>query len=93
MKPKHWSKDDAEDSFLKKKLEREISSERFPPYIQYKVLYTSPHERRLQPYLMKVDLKGTNENLKLSFGIMQEECKFYTWLMCVCISQCCGNCN
>ena len=76
MKLKHKSKEE---------FEGEVGSERFPPYIHYKVLYTSSHERRLQPYLMKVDLKGTNENLKLSFRIMQEACKFYTWLVCVCV--------
>ena len=79
-----------EDSFLKLKhkskeqFEGEVGSGRFPPYIHYKILYTSPQESRLQPYLMKVDLKGTNENLKLSFCIMQGACKFYTWLTCVC---------
>ena len=79
MKLKHKSKEE---------FEGEVGSERFPPYIHYKVLYTLSHERRLQPYLMKVDLKGTNENLKLSFGIMQEACKFYTWLVCVCVCVC-----
>ena len=76
MKLKHKSKEE---------FEGEVGSERFPPYIHYKILYTSPQESRLQPFLMKVDLKGTNENLKLSFYIMQEACKFYTWLMCVCV--------
>ena len=70
----------------KEQFKGEVGSGRFPPYIHYKVLYTSPQESRLQPYLMKVDLKGTNENLKLSFAIMQEACKFYTWLVCVCAS-------
>ena len=84
----------SEDLFLKLKnmskqeFDGEVSSGRFPPYIHYKVLYTSPQERRVQPSLMKVDLKGTNENPKLSFRIMQEACKFYTWLVCVCVCVC-----
>ena len=76
MKLKHKSKEE---------FEGEVGSGRFPPYIHYKVLYTSPQERRLQPSLMKVDLKGTNENLKLSFRIMQEACKSYGSCVCVCV--------
>ena len=56
--------------------EGEVNSGRFPPYVRYKLLYTSPQERRPQPSLMMVDLKGTNENLKLSFDIMEEASKF-----------------
>ena len=61
----------------------EISSGRFPPYIIYKVVYTSPEQRRLQPALMRVDLEGTDKHLKLSFDIMEEACKFHTWYACV----------
>ena len=60
----------------KEEFEGEVSSGRFPPYIHYKIVYTSPEERRLQPGLMKVDMKGTNENLKLSCDIMEEVCTF-----------------
>ena len=81
MKLKHKSK---------KEFEGEVGSGRFPPYIHYKVLYTSPQERRLQPSLMKVDLKGTNENLKLSFRIMQEACTvslIHGSCVCVCVCE------
>ena len=59
-----------------KEFKGEVSSGRFPPYIHYKLLYTSPQEKRLQPSLMMVDLKGSNENVKLSFDIMEEACKY-----------------
>ena len=70
MKLKNKSKEEFED---------EVSSGRFPPYIHYKIVYTSPEERRPQPALMKVDMKGTNEDLKLSCEIMEEVCKFNIW--------------
>ena len=39
---------------------------------------------------MKVDLKGTNENVKLNFKIMEEACKVHTWLVCGCVCACVG---
>ena len=64
--------------------EGEVNSGRFPPFVRYKLLYTSPQERRTQPSLMMVDLKGSNENLRLSFDIMEEACKY----VCVCVCAC-----
>lgn len=81
----------SEDLFLKLKnktreeLKGEVNSGRFPPYVHYKPLYTLPQEKRPQPSLMMVDLKGTNENLKLSFNIMEEACKFCMYMTRVCV--------
>lgn len=69
-----------EDEFLKLKnkskteFEGEVNSGRFPPYICYKILYTSPEENRLQPALLKIDIHGTNKNLTVSCEIMEEAC-------------------
>ena len=65
--------------------EGEVNSGRFPPFVRYKLLYTSPQERRTQPSLMMVDLKGSNENLRLSFDIMEEACKYVCVCVCVCV--------
>ena len=60
----------------KEEFEGEVSSGRFPPYIHYKIVYTSSKDKRPQRGLMKVDMKGTNENLILSCDIMEEVCTF-----------------
>ena len=39
---------------------------------------------------MMVDLKGSNENLRLSFDIMEEACKYVRVCVCVvCVCVCC----
>ena len=68
--------------------EGELSSGRFPPYIHYRFVYNSPQEERPRPSFMTVDLKGSNENLRLCFDIMAGACKFSTWLVCVCVCVC-----
>ena len=63
-------------------MEQEVNSGRFPPCLCYKILYTSPEERRVTPVLLKVDLLGANVHLTFSCEFKEEPSK------CVCICLC-----
>ena len=53
-------------------MEEEVSSGRFPPCLCYKILYTSPEERRVRPALLKVDLQGADVRLTFSCTLKEE---------------------
>ena len=63
-------------------MEQEVNSGRFPPCLCYKILYTSPEERRVIPVLLKVDLLGANVPLTFSCAFKEEPSE------CVCICLC-----
>ena len=56
-------------------IEREVISGRFPPCILYKIIYSSPEEKRTRPALLKVDLNGANVPLFFSCRIKEEMCE------------------
>ena len=68
-------------------LEQEVNSGRFPPCICYKILYTSPEERRVKPYLLMVDLLGADVPLTFSCTLKEEpsECLCLS-MQCVCVT-------
>lgn len=51
--------------------QQEVSSGRFPPCIVYKIIYSSPEERRVKRALMTVDVDGAN--VPLSFHCLVKE--------------------
>ena len=64
-------------------LEQEVNNGRFPPCICYKILYTSPEERRVKPYLLTVDLLGADVPLTFSCKLKEEPSE------CLCLSMQC----
>lgn len=56
-------------------IEREVINGRFPPCILYKIIYSSPEEKRTRPALLKVMLNGANVSLAFSCRIMEEMCE------------------
>ena len=63
-------------------VEQEVISGRFPPCILYKIIYSSPEEKRTRPALLKVDLNETDVSLSFSCRIKEEMCE------CVCVRAC-----
>ena len=59
----------------KESLEKQITSGCFPPSIVYKVIYTSPEEKRVSPASMEVHVHGTNVPLVFSLRIKEEMCE------------------
>ena len=58
-------------------IEREVISGRFPPCILYKIIYSSPEEKRIRPALLKVYLNGAHVSLSFSCRIKEIcECTF-----------------
>ena len=53
---------------------------RFPPSVCYKVLYTSPEERRQTPAFLEVSMKGADVDLTFSCTIVQEEAGMHVCL-------------
>ena len=67
----------------KDEVEQEVISGRFPPCILYKIIYSSPEEKRIRPALLKVDLNGADVPLFFSCRIKEMcECMF---CLCVCV--------
>ena len=64
------------------KMEEEVNNGRFPPCLCYKILYTSPEERRVIPVLLKVDLLGADVPLTFSCAFKEEPSE------CVCVCLC-----
>lgn len=56
----------------KSEIERDITNERFPPFILYKILYTGHAENRVQAW-MKVDLHGADVPLSFSCIVGEEK--------------------
>ena len=70
----------------KVEVEQEVISGRFPPCILYKIIYSSPEEKRIRPALLKVDLNGADVPLFFSCRIKEMcECMF---CLCVCVRAC-----
>ena len=59
----------------KDEVEQGVISGRFPPCILYKIIYSSPEEKRTRPALLKVDLNGANISLSFSCRVMEEMCE------------------
>lgn len=57
----------------KSQIEREVISGYFPPCVCYKILFTSPKEKRVRPALLEVDLQGANKHLTFSCIVREEE--------------------
>ena len=70
----------------KSDMEQEVNSGRFPPCLCYKILYTSPEERRVSHALLKVDLLGADVCLTFSCTLREEPSKWvHIQLCCVCV--------
>ena len=70
----------------KSDMEQEVNSGRFPPCLCYKILYTSPEERRVKPALLKVDLLGADVRLTFSCTLKEEPGKWvHNCLCCLCM--------
>lgn len=65
--------------------QQEVSSGRFPPCIVYKIIYSSPEERRVKRALMTVDVDGANVPLSFHCLVKEEmrECVHSLWYMFV----------
>ena len=75
--PKRKSKSD---------MEKAVNSGRFPPCLCYKILFTSPEERRVRPALLKVNLLGADVDLTFSCTFKEEPRKWiHIRLCCVCV--------
>lgn len=66
----------------KENLEEEITNGRFPPCFLYKILYTSPEEKRIRPNLMLVHVHGANVSLVFSCRVQEELCECVHVGMC-----------
>lgn len=75
----------------KSKLDGEVASDRFPPFLLYMILYTHPEEKGIERDLMKVNIHGANVPLSFSCIVQQEmsECSHcvckYNVCLCVCV--------
>ena len=66
----------------KSDMEQEVNSARFPPCLCYKILFTSPEERRVRPALLKVDLHGADVDLTFSCTFKEEPSKWVNIYLC-----------
>ena len=62
----------------KSKQAEEVAKGRFPPCITYKIVYTSPEERRVKPAMMKVALDGADVPLIFSCRVKEELSELFT---------------
>ena len=68
----------------KEEINGEVNNGRYPPCILYKIIFTSPEEKRVKPALVQVVLHGANPPLSFCCRIQEE--------MCECVDKCsvCG---
>ena len=66
----------------KSDVEQEVNNGRFPPCLCYKILFTSPEERRVKPALLKVDLLGADVHLTFSCTFKEEPSKWVHISIC-----------